>query len=142
MLDTWSALRTWQHSTLVCYLMSSNSHDLSKHRPNSCELKDNYKVIKYTITYSGLARVESSTELSLWSKLEGPLRQSSVQTVPNTSIVRAKTIVTFELSLFSKFGRITMLELGQQATADDNSKGCKGTKDNLHVKVSSNNLNA
>ena len=63
---------------------TSNSHDLVKHRPNSCELRDNYKGIKYTITDFILARAEASIELSLWSKLRGPLRRSSVQALLNS----------------------------------------------------------
>ena len=72
------------------------------------------------MTDSGLAK--ASTELSLWSKLEGPLHRSLVQTLPNISTVRAKAMVTSELSLFSKFRRITTLVLERGATADGNGQ--------------------
>ena len=68
------------------------------------------KGIKYTMTESGLARAEASTELSLWSKLKSPLRRSSVQTISNTGHVRAKATPNFELSLLSKLSRVTKLK--------------------------------
>ncbi|GFZ14587.1 hypothetical protein Acr_24g0007770 [Actinidia rufa] len=76
------------------------------------------------MTDYGFVRAEASIKLSLWSKLGGPLRQSSV----NTSTVRPKAIATSELSLFSKFGRITTLELGQGATAGVKSQGMSGDR--------------
>ena len=88
---------------------------------------------------SGLARAKASIELSLWNKLDGPLRRNSIQTLLNMGTVRAKAITTSELSLFIKFERITALERGQGATDDNNPEGCQGIKGNLHVKVSFDN---
>ncbi|GFZ16889.1 myosin heavy chain-like protein [Actinidia rufa] len=53
-----------------------------------------------------------------------PLRQSLVETLPNTGTVRAKTTITFELSLFSKFGGITVLEFGQVITVGCDHEAC------------------
>ncbi|GFY86080.1 hypothetical protein Acr_04g0008180 [Actinidia rufa] len=77
---------------------------------------------------SGLARAGVSADLSLWSKLDGPLRRGLVQTLPNIAIVRAKAIVTSELSLFSKIEGITTIEFGKVATTSGDSDGCQETK--------------
>ena len=89
------------------------------------------------MTESGLARAEASTELSLWSKLGGPLRRSSVQTLSKTDHVRAKVIPTPELLLLSKLDRVTKLRPGRGATVGGNPEGCQGTKGDLHVEISS-----
>ena len=56
----------------------------------------------------------------------------------NIGTVRAKVIVNFKLSLFSKLEKITALELGKGAMAGGNPKVCQGIKGDLHVKVSFN----
>ena len=61
------------------------------------------------------------------AKLREPLRQSSEQSLPKTIAVRAKAIVTFELSLFSKLGIITALEFGRGAMASGNPERCQET---------------
>ncbi|GFZ14460.1 hypothetical protein Acr_24g0006500 [Actinidia rufa] len=78
--------------------------------------------------YTGLARGEISVELSLQNKLGEPPRRSSEKSLSKTTIVRAKTIVTFELSLFNKLGIIIVLELGHGATADGNLERCQETR--------------
>ncbi|GFY99384.1 hypothetical protein Acr_13g0007850 [Actinidia rufa] len=60
---------------------------------------------------------------------------SSQQSLPKTIVARAKTIVTFELYLFSKLRIITVLRLGCGATVDDNLEGCQETEGDLHVRV-------
>ena len=55
-------------------------------------------------------------------------------------LVRAKATSTPELSLLSKLDRVTKLEPGRGAMAGGNPEGCQGTKVNLHVEVSSDNL--
>ena len=84
---------------------------------------------------SSLTRTEASTEMSLWSKFESPLRRSSVQTTQKTGSVRAKVIPTPELSLLSKLGRVTKLELGQETVASGNLEGCHGIEGDLHIEV-------
>ena len=66
------------------------------------------------MTEVGLVRTKIS------SKLRGSLRRRSVQTLPKTGTVRTKATVTLELSLLSKFGKITMPELGRGATVGGN----------------------
>ncbi|GFY92892.1 haloacid dehalogenase-like hydrolase (HAD) superfamily protein [Actinidia rufa] len=60
--------------------------------------------------------------------LGGHLRWSSVQTLSNTGTVQAETTITSELSLFSKFGGVTVLEFGQGITAAADLEGCQGTE--------------
>ncbi|GFS40078.1 hypothetical protein Acr_00g0066580 [Actinidia rufa] len=43
-------------------------------------------------------------------------------------IVRGKTTITSELSLFSKFGGVTVPKFRQGATVGDNPEGCQGTE--------------
>ena len=64
------------------------------------------------MTESGLARAEASVELSLWSKLRGPLRRSLVQTISKIGLVRAKSTSMPELLLLSKLGRMTKFKPG------------------------------
>ncbi|GFS37157.1 hypothetical protein Acr_00g0050270 [Actinidia rufa] len=54
---------------------------------------------------------------------------------PKTTAVRAETIVSADLSLLSKLGAITALELGRAATADGNPKGYQETEGDLHISV-------
>ena len=58
-----------------------------------------------------------------------------MQTLLNIGTIQAKAMVISELSLFSKFGIITVLELGQGATVDSNLKGGQGTEGDLHNEV-------
>ncbi|GFY87209.1 hypothetical protein Acr_05g0008480 [Actinidia rufa] len=78
---------------------------------------------------------EASAELSLLSNLDSLLRLSSVQSRPKTTVVRAEAIVSAELSLLSKLGAITALELGCGATTSVNPKGCQEIEGDLHVSV-------
>ncbi|PSS07753.1 Phosphoglycerate kinase [Actinidia chinensis var. chinensis] len=60
--------------------------------------------------------------------------------VTEDTIVRAKAIVTFKLSLFSKLGIITALELGRGVGS--NPKRYQETKGNLHVRLPPDSLHA
>ena len=86
------------------------------------------KELKFTMTECGPVRVRVFIELLLPSKLGGLLRWSSVQILPNTDTVRAKVIVTSELSLFRKFEKITALDVGRGITTGGNPEGCQGQK--------------
>ena len=70
----------------------------------------------------------TAIEVSLWSNLGGPLRRSSVKTLPNTDTVRTEATITSELSLFSKFGRVTAMEFGRGATVGGDPDACQGDK--------------
>ncbi|GFY96881.1 dihydroxyacetone kinase [Actinidia rufa] len=59
------------------------------------------------------------------SKLDGPLRRSSVKTLLNTSTVRAKATITSELSLFRKLGRVTMQEFGRGTIVGSDPEACQ-----------------
>ncbi|GFZ03885.1 hypothetical protein Acr_16g0005090 [Actinidia rufa] len=83
--------------------------------------------------YTDLARAEISTELPLQSNLREPPRRSSKQSLPKTTVVRANAIGISELSLFSKLGIITALELGRGVGS--NPKRYQETKRDLHVKL-------
>ena len=72
------------------------------------------------MTDSGLAKAEHSPSCHYESKLGGPLCGSSVQLILNIVNVRVKVIITYELLLFNKFGRITTLELRRWATTGGN----------------------
>ena len=89
------------------------------------------------MTESCVVRVGASTELLIQSKLDGPLRQSSVQTRPKTDTVRAKATTTPKWSLPNKLGRVTASEFGRGATVDGDPKACQGTEGNLHDEASS-----
>ena len=65
-----------------------------------------------------------------------------MQTLPNTYTVQAKAIITFDLSLFSKFGGVTMLEFGRRTTASDDPEGCQWTESDLHIETSFDNSHA
>ena len=78
------------------------------------------------MTETGLAKTNNSAELSLSSKLGDLLRRSSMQTLPKIGIVRAKAIITLELSLLSKLGKATAPKFRRGATASGNSEGCRG----------------
>ncbi|GFY98401.1 hypothetical protein Acr_12g0009420 [Actinidia rufa] len=81
---------------------TSSSHDLSKHRFSLCELRDNCKGIKHTMTKYGLTRAGVSALLSLGSKLGGP--QELGEVFLNIDTVRAKAIVAMGLLLLRKLG--------------------------------------
>ena len=116
---------------------TSSLHHLDKYWPSSCELMDNCKGTNYIITDSGLARAGTATELSLWSKLGGSLHRSLVEILPSIDTLRAKAIITFELSLFNKFDRVTAPKFGREATIGGDPEACQWTKGNLHDKISS-----
>ncbi|GFY81823.1 growth-regulating factor 3 [Actinidia rufa] len=80
-------------------------------------------------------RAKISAELSLQSKLGEPPRRSLEQSLPKTTTVRAKALVTSGLSLFSKLGIITAMELGRGAMADGNPERCQETEGDLYVRV-------
>ena len=63
-----------------------------------------------TLLNTGLVRAEISVKLSLQSKLGDPMRRSLEQSLPKINAVRAKAIITFEVSLFNKLGAIIALE--------------------------------
>ena len=73
---------------------------------------ENCKGAKYIMIKFDFARAKTFVELSLRRKLGGPLRRSSMQTLLNTDTILIKASITFKLSLFNKFGRITTLEFG------------------------------
>ena len=98
--------------------------NLNKYKIILYLFKLTYDGIKYIIIDSDLAKTEVSTELLLWSKLGGPLCRSLMQTLLNTTTVRAKAIITSVLSLFNKFGGITALELGRGAMAGGDPERC------------------
>ncbi|GFZ04548.1 hypothetical protein Acr_17g0001200 [Actinidia rufa] len=52
-----------------------------------------------------------------------------MQTLPNTGTVRVKATITYELSLFSKFGGVTALEFGRGATVGSDPRDVRGQKD-------------
>ena len=56
-----------------------------------------------TLLSTTLARAEISVKLSLQSKLRAPLCRSTEQSLSMTNDVRAKAIVSSEVSLFNKF---------------------------------------
>ena len=65
------------------------------------------------------------------------MRQSSVETLPSTDTVQANAIITSDLSLYRKFGRITAPKFGRGATVVGDLEACQGTEGNLHGEVSS-----
>ena len=64
------------------------------------------------MTESGLVWVGAFVELSLRCKLSGPLCRSSMQTLLKRCTIRAKATIILELSLLSKLGKLTTLDLG------------------------------
>ena len=64
------------------------------------------------MTESAFVGVEVFSELSLWSKLGGPLHRSSVQTISKTDPVRAKATLTPESSMLGKLGNVTKFKPG------------------------------
>ena len=63
-----------------------------------------------------------------------------MQTPPNTGIVRAKATITFELSLFGKFGGLTTPEFGRGTTVGGDPEGCQWIEGDLHVETSFDSL--
>ncbi|GFY85987.1 myb domain protein 84 [Actinidia rufa] len=57
-----------------------------------------------------------------------PLRRNSVETPPNTSVVRVKITITSELSLFSKLGGVTVPEFRRGTTVGGDLETCQGTE--------------
>ncbi|GFS34528.1 aldehyde dehydrogenase 6B2 [Actinidia rufa] len=117
--DAWDALSLSRMLSRVQYTVMTDERQTDPNKEDEKVGKE-AKMCASGRVDSGLAK--ASTELSLWSKLEGPLRRSLVQTLPNTRTVRAKAMITFELSLFRKFRRITTLVLERGATADGNGQ--------------------
>ena len=56
-----------------------------------------------------------------------------MQTLSKIGSVRAKAIITPELSSLSKLGRVIAPELRRGAMASGNLEGCQGTEDNLII---------
>ncbi|GFY93808.1 hypothetical protein Acr_09g0002540 [Actinidia rufa] len=61
-------------------------------------------------------------------KFGGPIRRNSIETLLNTSTVRAKTTITFELLLFDKLGRVTAPKFERGAIVGSNPEACQGTE--------------
>lgn len=119
-----------------CFFVFQNNISCGASKFGTCKGK------KYIKTKSGLTRAEISAKLSLWRKLGVFSRLSLVQVLLKTNHVRAKAIITFKLSLFSKPRRVTVLELGWGATAGSNPEGCQGIEDSLCGEVYSDSPHA
>ncbi|GFZ18612.1 sulfate transmembrane transporter [Actinidia rufa] len=91
----------------------------------------------------GLASTVSSSPFSLsLDDFEVVFASEFDRDSASTGIVRAKAIITPELSLFRKFGRIVVPKFGQETTADEDPKACQEIEGNLHNEVSSSSSHA